>query len=213
MRQLTSIVAVNQDGVIGAGNSLPWRIRSDLKFFRETTEENVVIMGRKTYESLGGPLKNRLNIVVTHGFGLFVQSPSCLVAHSIDEALAIAEIKKGKRQEVFVIGGATMYEQFVPFVDRYLITDVSKHVPDGDTFFSRDIFDPLDNWQINAILSGEPNDRGDEVAFRTYELIAKDGSPYESRRTTALQNYIGRSHFRATKAKHSSYVEMSRLSA
>lgn len=213
MRRLTSIVAVNEDGVIGAGNTLPWRIRTDLKFFRETTENNVVIMGRKTYDSLSGPLKNRLNIVVTHGFGFFEQSKNCLVAHSIDEAIAIAELKRSKRQEVFVIGGATMYAQFSPYVDRYLITDVYKKVPFGDTFFSRDVIDPIENWTVTPIMNGEPNSNGDEVAFRTYELVARGLDRYEQRRTAIIQSYVARSHMPAAKTMRSSLIDQSRLSA
>jgi dihydrofolate reductase len=213
MRRLTSIVAVNQEGIIGAGNALPWRIKTDLKFFRDQTIDNVVIMGRKTYDSLGVPLKGRLNIVVTHGFGLFNQSKSCLVAHSIDEAIAIAELKRLRRQEVFVIGGATMYEQFVPYVDRYLITDVDKVVDNGDTYFSKEIFNPIENWKIDLKSEGFPNSDGDEAAFKTYELNAKSSTTYESRRKLAIDAFLNRSHMRSAKAMRSAFIEEARLSA
>lgn len=213
MNRLTSIVAVNQDGVIGAGSALPWRIRTDLKFFRDQTLDNVVIMGRKTYDSLGSPLKGRLNIVVTHGFGLFNQTKNCLVAHSIEEAIAIAELKRLRRQEVFVVGGAMMYNQFTKYVDRYLITDVYKAVPDGDTFFSKEIFDPIENWNTNLIVAGEANSVGDEASFKIYELNAKGSSDYGVRRESAIDAFLSRSHMRPKKAKTAVMADSLSLSA
>lgn len=207
MHRLTSIVALNDLGVIGAGNTLPWRIRSDLKFFREKTINNVVIMGRKTYDSLGAPLKNRLSVVVTHGFGLVQQSDNCVVAHSIDEALAFAEMKKTKKQDVFVIGGATMYEQFAPYVDRYLITDVEKSVPDGDVFFSPDLIGSVKDWRFRRILSGTANDQGDEASFSTFELNAKTNDRFQMRRNEAIDAYLSRFPSRSTKAGRSKELE------
>jgi len=192
MYRLTSIVAVNQDGVIGVENGLPWRIRSDLRFFKQQTINNIVIMGRKTYESLNGSLPNRSNIVVTHGFKLFAGSNICKSAGSIEEALARAFIEKKAKQEVFVIGGASMYEQFAPFVDRYLITDVEKIVENGDTFFRRALIGDPSLWSVTRVLSGDASFAGDESPFVTYELKLKDSSVVEKRKREIIQSYADR---------------------
>jgi len=174
MGRFTSIVAVNPDGAIGAGNALPWRVRSDLRFFRDTTKNNVVIMGRRTYDSLGGPLPDRRNIVVTHGFAFFPGSKDCRAAGSIEEALVAAEEWATKKMEIYVIGGASMYDQFAPYVDRYLITEIDKEVPDADTFFPvSNISDP-DKWDVKLLQSGKANGTTDEADYRIFEFLRRD---------------------------------------
>lgn len=166
MHQLTSIVALNTECAIGVGNALPWRIRSDMRFFREQTLNNVVIMGRRTFDSLGRRgLPDRKNIVVTHGFGMFPPSPGCYAVGSISEALLAADDLKTKKQEVFVVGGASMYEQFSPFVDRYLITEIAKDVPHADTFFDRDLITDADEWAVKVLREGKADGAHDEADF------------------------------------------------
>src|SRR5436309_740216 len=117
---LTSIVAIDKNGAIGCRNTLPWRLKSDLAFFRQTTNGNAVIMGRKTYDSIGCCLPNRKNIVLSHSYDLFHSTPDCQLAHSIEEALARAG--NSPSREAFVIGGAATYAQFANLIDRYLVT-------------------------------------------------------------------------------------------
>jgi dihydrofolate reductase len=200
MNRLTAIVAVNEEGVIGAANRLPWRVKSDLRFFRQQTINNVVIMGRLTHDSLGGCLKQRLNIVVTRSFGLFVESDECLSAHGIVEALARAEGKRKRSQEVFVVGGASMYEQFSPYVDRYLITEVSKRVDDGDTWFHAPALDDISMWDRRIVGEGLANSEGDEANYRIFELTARDGQAFKRRRDEAISSHFERSH-RASASK------------
>lgn len=191
MRQLTSIVALNEQGAIGAGNALPWRIRTDLRFFRQTTLGHIVIMGRRTFDSLGKGLPGRTNIVVTHNFGLFPETDDCKCSGGIVEALALADrLSSRPRREVFIVGGASMYEQFAPYVDRYLITEVSKDVPNADTFFGPEIVGDHRLWHWNTLQAGEANPaEGDEADFRIFEALAKDPMAFDAARNQALQQF------------------------
>lgn len=189
MQTLTSIVALNEQCAIGVQNRMPWRVRSDLRFFRAQTENNVVIMGRRTFDSLGKSLPDRKNIVVTHGFSMFQASDECRAVGSIVEALVLAERWRSRRQAVFVVGGASMYEQFAPYVDRYLITEIEKPVPDADTFFDRSLIEPIDDWAFQAILAGQPKADFDEAGFSIYEFIKRDPSDKQAARRLAIENY------------------------
>lgn len=188
MRQLTSIVAMNDQGAIGAGNSLPWRVRSDMQFFRRTTLDQVVIMGRKTYQSLNGCLPRRSNVVVTHGFSLFSAGPDCRSAGAIDEALVTAA-KAAKKRDVFVIGGAMMYEQFAPYVDRYLITMIEKDVPNADTFFRETWLSDQGEWDQRLIAQGDADGEADEAGFAIWEFVAKSARAIAERRAEAIARY------------------------
>lgn len=128
--RLSMIVAVDETRAIGKDNRLLWHIPEDLKRFKELTTGHAVIMGENTYHSIGRPLPNRTNIVVTLDQTLAL--PGCLVVHSLDEALSVA--REHEREEIFVMGGASIYRQFLPMIDRLYLTLVSgKH--EADTFF------------------------------------------------------------------------------
>jgi len=198
MKRLTSIVAVNADGVIGCGNALPWRLKTDMRFFRETTTGNVVLMGRKTFDSLGRKcLPRRANVVVSHSFNLFPETAECRAAHGIGDALFRATLAPKAYKEVFVIGGASMYEQFSPFVDRYLITLVEKAVPDGDTFFNQSFLGDPDRWLIRQ-LEQVPAGPEDEAAFSIFEITSRERDEISRRRAAAIEN----ARTANTKAKH-----------
>lgn len=127
---VSAIVATANNNVIGKDNGIPWYLPADLKFFKRTTLNHHIIMGRKTYESIGRPLPKRTNIIVTRN--LYYLISNCLVAHSVEEALAIA--KNNGEEEVFIIGGSEIYKQSMPFIDRVYLTQVMLEV-EGDTFF------------------------------------------------------------------------------
>jgi dihydrofolate reductase len=188
MPVLTSIVARNACGAIGAANRLPWKVRSDLRFFRETTLDQIVIMGRKTHRSLGGCLPRRTNIVVTHDASSFEGDTDCLAVGSVEEALCRAfKMASSEKKQVFVIGGATIYRQFAPYVDRYLVTEVEKPVPDADAFFDeRPIIAAAGSWQQNVLKSGEADGAGDEASFRIIEYVARDSGTIASARERAI---------------------------
>ena len=122
------IVAISQNRVIGRDNALPWHLPDDLKYFRRVTKGNPVVMGRKTYESIGRPLPLRQNIVVSRD--PTYRAEGCEVVHSLQAALEVAQLDK----EVFIIGGAELYRQSLGLVDRVYLTEVHAEL-EGDTFF------------------------------------------------------------------------------
>ncbi|MBQ5754007.1 MAG: dihydrofolate reductase [Alistipes sp.] len=124
---ITIIVAVAENGMIGDNNSLLWHIREDMVRFRTITSGHPVVMGRKTYESIGRPLPKRTNVVITRSD---LQIEGCRMAHSLEEAFAMFD----DEEEIFVIGGAQIYRQALPFADRLLLT-VVHHSYEGDTSF------------------------------------------------------------------------------
>ena len=121
------IAAVAENGVIGNNNSLLWHIAEDMRYFRHVTTGHPVIMGRKTYESLGRPLPRRENVVVTRQE---LAIPGCGVVHSLGEALALFD----PAEELFVIGGAQLYAAALPLASRFYLTRVF-HPYEGDTCF------------------------------------------------------------------------------
>jgi dihydrofolate reductase len=131
------VVAAAENGVIGRNGRLPWRMPTDLKQFRKLTLGKPIIMGRKTYDSLGKPLDGRDNIVLTRRPGTFPAGVH--VARSAQEAMALARRLAAARQvdEVAVIGGAEIFLATLPFTDRIYLTRVHAH-PDGDVTFKID---------------------------------------------------------------------------
>lgn len=132
--RIALVVAVAANGVIGKDGKLPWHISSDLKFFRNITMGKPIVMGRKTYESIGKPLDGRDNIVITRNAGY--QPEGVIVASNVEDALSIARKKAAARgsDEISVIGGAQIYGQTLPIADVIYLTEVHD-TPDGDAFF------------------------------------------------------------------------------
>lgn len=126
--KISLIVAVAKNGIIGTGGTMPWHITEDFAHFKEVTLGHSVLMGRKTYESIGRPLPRRRNIVITRNSELAIEG--CEMAASLDAAIAMCE----GEEEVFVIGGGEIYRQAMPLADRLYITHVAVEV-DGDTRF------------------------------------------------------------------------------
>ena len=126
---LEFVIAVAENDVIGRGNSLPWRLSSDLRRFKALTLGKPILMGRRTYESIGRALPGRTNLVVTRAAGF--RPGDCTVCGSIDAA------RRSVAAEVLmVIGGAEIYRQCLPFARRIHLTLVHTSIPDGDTFFT-----------------------------------------------------------------------------
>ena len=125
---ISLIAAVARNGVIGKTNGLPWHLPADLKKFKALTTGKPIIMGRKTFKSIGRPLPNRVNIVLT---GKERKIEGCIVVHSVDEALRVAE-KYG--QEVMICGGGQIYAQFMPKASRIYLTEIDADI-DGDVVF------------------------------------------------------------------------------
>ena len=132
--KIVLVAAIGENNVIGRDGQLPWRLKSDLKHFRGLTINKPVVMGRKTYESIGKPLKDRTNIVLTKDLGLKV--PGGVLATSLDAAMIMARQDATKRgvDEIMVIGGGDVFERIMPKADRLEITHVHAS-PEGDAFF------------------------------------------------------------------------------
>jgi dihydrofolate reductase len=127
---ISIIAAMDRKRGIGADNKLPWRLSADLKRFRELTMDHHIIVGRKTFESIGRPLPGRRMIVVTRD--VKYKAEGCDVAHSVEDAINLAR-EKGE-SEVFICGGAEIYAQTIEIVDRMYLTFVDAEVA-ADTFF------------------------------------------------------------------------------
>jgi dihydrofolate reductase len=160
------IAAVSENGLIGRGNNLPWRLKSDLQRFRTLTMGKPVVMGRKTYVSIGKPLDGRTILVVSRDNSF--ASPGIIVAPSLDNALAAARgdaLRRGANA-IVVAGGAEIYAQALPLASRLLITRIHREV-EGDTHFPA--FDPA-VWRETA-RSEHRAATGDDAsfAFVTYE--------------------------------------------
>ncbi|MEM3154467.1 MAG: dihydrofolate reductase [Candidatus Woesearchaeota archaeon] len=133
------IAAMAKNRVIGCDNKLPWRIADDLKNFKKLTSGNVVIMGRKTFESIGKPLPNRINVVISSSMP---PTDGIIVCKSVDEAIQKA---KTYGKEIFIIGGAAVYEQTIPIADKMYLSYV-KGDYQGDALFPE--FDDS-KWKID----------------------------------------------------------------
>ena len=129
MKICAHIVAASANNVIGVQNKLPWNIPEDLKFFRDKTRGHTVIMGRKTFESLGSPLPKRLNIVISRSQNF----KGVLMASTIDEAIKKAQ-KEESANEIFIIGGGEIYKQSLNKVQKIYLTRIHKNY-EGDTFY------------------------------------------------------------------------------
>lgn len=156
---LSIIVAVAENGVIGDNNSLLWHISEDLRNFKRITSGHPVVMGRRTFESLGRPLPNRTNVVITRQDIAF---EGCTVVHSLAEAVAMFPAD----EEVFIIGGAQIYAEALPLADRFYLTRVGRSY-EGDTSFPE--------WRESdwRLVSREEFQRGERFdapfAFELYE--------------------------------------------
>ncbi|GIV33425.1 MAG: dihydrofolate reductase [Chitinophagales bacterium] len=158
------ILAVSENQVIGKDNKLPWHLPADMKHFVQLTKGHVVIMGRKTFESLQKPLPDRINLVVTrqHDF----HAPGTIICHSLEEALQKAAHYESK--DIFIIGGSEIYRQSLPLADRIYLTRIH-HQFEGDTFFPDP--DPQ-QWQIVSRAFHLPDEKNPyPYTFITYAKI------------------------------------------
>jgi len=158
--RLSAIVAMASNRVIGANNQLPWRLPADLARFKRLTMGHALVMGRKTYESIGRPLPGRTMVVVTRQRGYAPEGVK--VAHSVDEALA----RVPGDDEVFIIGGAELYAQTMDRLDRLYLTRIEREFP-GDTLFPEV---DLSTWKLLE-QEHHPASTPDALpyAFLTYE--------------------------------------------
>jgi dihydrofolate reductase len=134
---IIGIVAVDRNGAIGKDGKLPWHYSADMKFFKETTTGNAVVMGRNTWLSLKRPLPNRLNIVLSRQSEIEPQE-SLFVLRDVESVLSTAKNLEGA---LYVIGGEQVYQSFLPFVDQWIVTEVPLTVEGADAFIPKNYLD------------------------------------------------------------------------
>lgn len=149
---ITLIAAHDKNRVIGTEGKIPWYYKEDMQFFRKTTSNYTVLMGRKTYESIGKPLKNRRNIILS---SQDLQIDGCLVLHDLKQAIYPFYQTK---EELFIIGGESLYRSCMDYADKILITEVPEHHI-GDAFFPE-----INLEKFRLIRNKETN----KLTFKTY---------------------------------------------
>ena len=152
---IIGIAAVDRKGAIGKGGKLPWHYSADMKFFRETTTGHAVVMGRKTWLTIGKPLKNRLNIVLSRDSNMEPQE-SLLVLSDIDSVISFSD---SITTDLFVIGGAQIYQAFLPHIEKWIITQVPLTVSGADAFMPKGYLDGF------AVVDSRELDDGLVVKF------------------------------------------------
>lgn len=160
---LSIIVAVSENGVIGKDNQLLWKLSADLKYFKNLTTNHAVIMGRKTYESIGKPLPNRKNIVISGNNSFSAEGIE--VVSSLEKAIEKAQ-NSLPNDEIFIIGGGTIYKQALSMADKVYLTEVKISIQ-GDTFFPK-----LDSemWKEVSRTSHRADEKNEfDYAFVIYE--------------------------------------------
>jgi dihydrofolate reductase len=145
---IIGIVAIAKNFAIGRDGKLPWHYSADLKFFKQTTVNNVVVMGFNTWKSIGKPLPMRLNIVLSRSASIENQ-PEVLLLRGVEETLALSKYLSG---DLFIIGGASTYANFADAIDKWIVTEIPEIVEDADTFMPQDF---LDKFQLQEIRTLE----------------------------------------------------------
>lgn len=160
--RLSAITAIAQNNIIGKNNTLPWHLPADMRFFKKTTMGHAVIMGRKTYESFKRALPGRTNIVITRQKDY--ELSDAIVVHNLQEA--IEKARKIEKEETFILGGAQIYEQSLPLLDRLYLTRIYEDF-EGDTSFP-DFHQ--EEWEITGIEPHEPDEKNKyHYAFQIWE--------------------------------------------
>jgi dihydrofolate reductase len=156
---IIGIVAISENNAIGKDGKLPWHYPADLKFFKQSTMGNAVVMGAKTWRSIGKPLPGRLNVVLSRSGNVDI-SPDVMRLGSKDEIVSLSKHLNG---DVYVIGGAKTYEAFADVIDKWIVTRVPVEVGDADTFMPDgflDGFTTVDAKELNDGLRVEILQRG-----------------------------------------------------
>lgn len=158
-KSLSLIVAMAKNRTIGINNTLPWRCPEDLKHFKALTMGHHMIMGRKTFDSIGKPLPGRTTVVVTRNSDLDI--PGCVIEHGLEEAIAAC----AGDDEVFIVGGAELYRQALPLVDTLYITEIQQDV-EGDAHFPT--FDPSEWREVAREVKSQETPQPLQFHFVTY---------------------------------------------
>ena len=144
---IIGIVAIAKNFAIGKDGKLPWRYAADLKFFRETTTGSAIVMGFNTWQSIGKPLPNRLNVVLSR-FNSIESQPGVLLLRSVEEVLALSKYLNG---DLFIIGGAETYGHFAGAIEKWLVTEIPLIVEDADAFIPTNFLDEFELWETKEL--------------------------------------------------------------
>jgi len=162
---ITLIAAMDRANVIGTGNRLPWRLPAEMAYFTKNTVGKTVLMGRKTFESLPKPLKDRRNVIMTRSEDLKIEG--CEIVHSVEEAL-----DRYANEELMVIGGADIYHQFLPFADRLMLSSVEADIEDGDAFFPKVQYN---DWKLVRSIRHESDEKNKYgFTYNEYERLQSE---------------------------------------
>jgi dihydrofolate reductase len=151
---IIGIIAVAKNYAIGRGGKLPWHYSADLKFFKQTTIGNAVVMGFNTWKSIGKPLPNRLNIVLSRSENIEPQ-PNVILMRSTEEVIALSNYLKC---DVFIIGGAKTFENFADLIETWIVTEIPISVDDADTFMPHEF--------LNGFELSETKQIGEELEVK-----------------------------------------------
>ena len=161
---VSAIVAVARNGVIGHNNQIPWYLPADLQYFKRTTLNHHIIMGRRSFLSIGRALPHRTNIVITRD--PYFAATGCLVAHSVEMVLEMAF--DNEETEAFIIGGGEIYRESMPHWDRIYLTEVDVEPP-GDVFFPQPDWQ---GWQLRSSAQQQPDEKNEYAyCFKVFEKI------------------------------------------
>ncbi len=147
---IIGIVAVDRNLAIGKDGKLPWHYSADMKFFKQTTLGNAVVMGRRTWSTLKGPLPDRENIVLTRNGDVAVPDG----VKVLNDTQTVLNFAKAVDTHLFVIGGAKVYETFLPHIERWLVTEVPLSVEGADTFMPRNFLDGFEMYEMRQLDEG-----------------------------------------------------------
>ena len=147
---IIGIVAISKNFAIGKGGKLPWHYAADLKFFKETTTGNAVVMGANTWRSIGKPLPDRLNVVLSRS-GNVETPPEVMKLASREEVIALADLLL---RNVFIIGGAKTYAEFTDVIQKWIVTEVPLTVDDADTFMPTDFLEEFEVEETRDLGTG-----------------------------------------------------------
>ena len=154
---IIGIVAVDRNLAIGKDGTLPWHYSADLKFFKQTTVGNAIVMGRRTWQSLKKPLPNRMNVVLT-------SNPDTQAVDSVTRlptVKSVLTLAKTLTADLFVIGGAKTYEAFLPHIDQWIVTEIPLSVEQADTFVPADFLEGFELYEVRQL--------DDELRVKFYE--------------------------------------------
>ncbi len=152
---IIGIVAVAENLAIGKDGKLPWHYSADLKFFKETTSGNAIVMGSNTWRSIGKALPNRLNIVLSRSA---MSAENAVTLHSKSDVLSLADYLNC---DVFIIGGASIFELFSDVIEKWLVTEIPVHVEDADVFMPKDF--------LNSFELKNDESLGDGLVVKTFD--------------------------------------------